>query len=147
MTDNKSSSVVGFAVYFELRRGTQTWQILVTPESPAQNVPASMFRRRLAPSQPRKMWKQVASGVTSKTINITAAVPNAPDAMTFVRSMFDSLVANQWVLLKQPIVVECTDEDAKNVQIGKVPYRVIGRVLKTRKVLRFPDKLFGEVSA
>lgn len=140
-TDNPIN--VGYAAYFELRKGAQTWQLLITPSSPEGldvQTPASMFRRRLMPSAPRKMWKQIASTSMAPGADITAKA-------SFLHPMLDSLVSNQWKVYMQPIIVETTREDLQDVRQGKVPYKVIGRVLKCRKALKFSDKLFGEVTA
>lgn len=145
MTDIINPNVIGYAAYFEFRKGPQTWQIIVTPTvaiDAAASVPASMFRRRLTPSAPRKMWKQVAAAGLHSGYVPPSATP--VDRIDFIRPMFDSLVTNQWKIHRQPIIVEMTKEDALEVRQGKVPYKVIGRVLKSRKVLKFFPKLFGE---
>jgi hypothetical protein len=136
MTDNKM--VVGYAVYYEIRKGAQTWQLLITPQVMGV-VPASMFRRRVSPIEPRKMWKQVAS------TSMTTPDKVGADRMNFVRTMFDSLVKTEWKMLDgtKPIVVEVTHDDLADIQSGKTPYKIIGRVLKSRKALRFPAKVFG----
>lgn len=145
---NNNMDVVGYAVYFEFRKQAQTWQMLITPESREASMPASMFRRRLNPAQPRKMWKQIAS-TTMANVAVTApgSLADSPESrLGFVKAMLDSLILNGWKIYRQPIVVECTNEDMQHVRLGKAPYKIIGRVLKSRKALRFPDKLFGEVS-
>ena len=136
MTDNKM--VVGYAVYYEIRKGAQTWQLLITPQVMGV-VPASMFRRRVSPIETRKMWKQVAS------TSMTTPDKVGADRMNFVRTMFDSLVKTEWKMLDgtKPIVVEVTHDDLADIQSGKTPYKIIGRVLKSRKALRFPAKVFG----
>ena len=142
MTTDKPINV-GFAAYFEFRKGPQTWQLLITPSSPEGldvQAPASMFRRRLTPSAPRKMWKQIASTGMTQGADITTK-------SSFIHPMFDSLRDNGWKLYMQTIVVETTRDDLQDVRQGKVPYKVIGRVLKCRKALKFSDKLFGEVTA
>lgn len=144
MTTN-NTQVVGYAVYFEFRKQEQTWQMIITPESRESGMPASMFRRRLTPAQPRKMWKQIAS--TTMASAEPGSLADSPESrLGFVAPMLDSLIKNSWQLYRQPIIVECTVEDIQFVRLGKAPYKVIGRVLKSRKSLRFPDKLFGAVS-
>jgi hypothetical protein len=134
--------VSGLAVYFEFRKSQQTWQVLITPESREDRIPASMFRRRLNPAQPRKMWKQIASNSMSAELSVPV---NTDLRLSFAKSMLDSLVINSWTLYKNPIVVEVTKEDLADIRSGKTPYKIIGRVLKSRKKLGFADKLFGEV--
>ena len=136
--------IAGLAVYFEFRKQSQTWQVLLTPESAEERIPASMFRRRLNPAQPRKMWKQVAS--TAMSAHADPAQITTDARLNFVRSMLDSLVINDWKIYNKPIVVEVTKEDLAEIRLGKTPYKIIGRVLKSRKKLGFSDKLFGEIA-
>ena len=142
MTTNQTN-VVGYAVYFEVRRMTSTWQVIITPEAEAPGaraVPASMFRRRLSAAQPRKMWKQIASGSPAFSTTATSS-----QRMNFLTPFFDSLVGNSWKVTPgtKPIMVEVTSADMTDIAMGKAPYKIIGRVLKSRKALGscYPAKL------
>lgn len=51
---------------------------------------------------------------------------------------------NNWKLYKQPIVVEVTPEDLEEIRKSKTPYKVLGRVWKSRKFLGFPDDIIRD---
>lgn len=159
MTTN-STTIAGHAVYLEFRKGVMTTQVLIMPEgrgSSGHTIPMTMYRRRLSPVQPRKTWKMFASAISgpitsaATTTPLTGGLPVPADLkleaarrMSFTESLFVGLAANSWKLFKTPIVVEVEAKDLDDARSGKTPYKTIGRVLKARKSLGFPNELFGE---
>jgi hypothetical protein len=148
------------AVYVELVSPTSpmsgTVQILIMPEgtsSAEKLVPVTMYRRRVAPHAPRKTWKMISSAVT--TTQARMAVPGgmaidssvAESVMSFVTSVLANLGKHGWQVYRQPIVVEVTNEDLEAARLSKTPYKVIGRVLKSRAALGFPKEIIHPTSS
>jgi len=149
-----STNVCGYAMYLELihtsARG-RTVQVLVTPQgmtSAHTQVPFTLYTRRLTTMTPKKQWRR-SSSVTTPT-----GIPAVEARMSQTRIMRDymtSLANNDWRLYKEPIIVEITPEDLEDVRLAKTPYKILGRVWKTRKFLGFPaefiqDKTWTELA-
>ena len=160
--------VVGKAVYLEFRKATSsgssaTTQILLTPEASANstispgasaftepfNVQMAVYRRRISNYQPRKTWRFIAAGKSSKTITASGASANsaALTLLEFTNRTFEQMAADSWVLFKEPVVVEVTAEDMLSIRLGKTPYKVLGRVWRSRKFLGFPAEFYDKPTA
>lgn len=151
-TDTKSTH--SKAVYLELTLPSSpvsgTVQILIMPEGTSSSeklVPVTMYRRRVAPHAPRKTWKMISSAVTitqARTM-VPGGVPIdatvADNVMSFVSAVLSNLSKHGWKVYRQPVVVEVTSEDLESARLSKTPYKVIGRVLKSRAALGFPKEI------
>ena len=151
MTTN-SSPAVGKAVYLELVKGPMTTQVLFTPEghnAAHTTVPMALYRRRISTVQPRKTWRFASSNKTYSAALAAASSPattklEAPAlVLAFALNYISSLGAQDWKVRVAPIVVEATAEDLSDVQLGKTPYKLLGRVWKVRKKLGFPKEFVG----
>lgn len=151
-----ATEVVGRALYLEAERTSGTThyvtQILITPEvvlSTEVTANMAMYRRRISTVEPRKTWRHYSSPTNAKRAHegralalpdlLVAAVSD--DMLNFVRSTLTTLIepGNGYRLVKQPIVVEVTRADITDVRLGKTPYKIFGRVWKSRKKLGFPE--------
>lgn len=144
------------ALYLEFEKGPGVTQLLVLPEGVTasnQIVPLTMYRRRISPVQPRKMWRHFTSGVPAATLrarysSMATPVDNtdlANEMLKQVTPLLNGLVGSAWALRKEPIVVEVTPEDFDDALKAKTPYKVFGRVWKVRKALGFPKDFINEV--
>jgi len=144
--------VVGKAMYMELRNGTQTYQILITPDgisSTGKNVPSMVFRRQISASQPRKGWKHSGLPVTSvdefgvfQKRTKEDAMRLGADRLVMVGSTFNQLATYGYIMYKQPLYVEVSAEDLDGIRAGKTPYKVLGRITRVRRSLGFGEALF-----
>ena len=149
-----NTTVVGKALYLEMRRGGYTTQILLTPEAlslPGKLVPLTCYKRRISVTEPRKSWKQVSAGFTSeKDINTGAifqmsvdhAISTVPNRLQFVDNLFNQMISQGYTLYKTPIAVEVTHEDVEEIRMGKTPYKILGRITRCRRTLGFGEDLF-----
>jgi hypothetical protein len=64
--------------------------------------------------------------------------------MDFTKSLMTQLVASGYTLYKQPIVVEVASSDLDDVRLSKTPYKILGRVTRSRRKLEFGESLFNE---
>lgn len=144
--------VVGKAMYMELRQGTQTYQILITPDgisSTGKNVPSMVYRRQISASQPRKGWKHTGLPTTSVDEFGVFQKRTKEDAMRLgehriemVASTFNQLATYGYQVYKQPLFVEVAAEDLDGIRAGKTPYKVLGRITRVRRSLGFGEELF-----
>jgi hypothetical protein len=164
--------VVGKAVYLEFRKATgsgssATTQILLTPEARANstispgastftepfNVQMAVYRRRISNYQPRKTWRFIAAGKSSTAVPTGAVSPAvsvnsaALTLLEFTNRTFEAMASDSWVLFKEPVVVEVTSEDMMSIRLGKTPYKVLGRVWRSRKFLGFPAEFYDKPTA
>lgn len=150
-----NSSVVGKALYLEMHLRNYTTQILFTPEGITPSgkvVPMSAYKRRISPTEPRKSWRLVSSMHGSdrdgagKVIQLSKehALSTVRDRLSFTDSLFNQLIIQGWTLFKQPIVVEVSPEDLDDIRAGKTPYKILGRVTRSRRHYKFPETLFSE---
>lgn len=149
-----SSTVAGKALYLEFRHGGNTQQVIFTPEgitASGKAVPMTCYRRRISAMNPRKTWKQVSSSISSDKNPMTGAytplqkehaVLVSHNILSFTDSLFNQLITQGWKLYMQPIVVEVTKEDLDEVRMSKTPYKIIGRITRCRRVLKFGEELF-----
>lgn len=143
MTNINDKKPVGCAVYLELEKHPAVTQVLLMPEgltSKGHTVQFSMWRRRISPIQPRKAWRQISG---PRHTAATASTPEHKDEqarmlLMFTNPLIHGLVTAGWKLRKEAIVVEVSHEDLEDVRLSKTPYKVFGRVWKSRKALGFP---------
>lgn len=156
MTQTHDTEVVGRAVYLEFTKPNMTTQVLITPEGMSTShkmVPMAMYRRKLTKVHPRKTWNVGSSPVTSSMILSRSAALEPADRpaavvremLGLVRPLLDQLQLNSWSLYKDPIIVEVTKEDLEMVRSAKTPYKILGRINKTRKALGFPTEIIHPV--
>jgi hypothetical protein len=171
-TTTKTNDVIGQALYIEVAYNAPgnsmeyTTQVLITPEGTLADggtITMAAVRRRLSTKEPRKMWKTTKSYTTMARAKERQAliVPSANDAsvvddmLLSFKSGLDSLIAtsytastasdvNTWVLRGVPIVVDVTRDDLEDIRLAKTPYKVLGRVWRSRKKLGYPVEFLNE---
>lgn len=146
MTD-PTKPVQGIAVYAEFQKpGGATMMMMVTPDghdSEGKRVAASIYRRVVTPSTPRRQWRHSSLGLTALEFTGTS-VPSwkkdefSEDRLRIARSLFDGLLNGGWNLVGQPIYVEVSKKDLDDVNARKTPTKLIYRVNQSRTALGFP---------
>jgi hypothetical protein len=151
MSDTKTNAV-GKAVYMEMRRGSQTTQLILMPEVSIGDriVPMSIFRRSITSSSPRRAWRQSSTAYKSVTndgvfvqLDKELALATFSHRMLNFDSLFKQLISYGYTVHKQPIVVEITEQDAMDASNNKTPYKVLGRITRSRRALDFGESLFA----
>lgn len=144
--------MIGAAVYLELwkdynsGRDTMTTQVILIPETQVgvNYLPYSMYWRRISTDFPRKNWSYSTSGHRSTTL-LASDTPDAAVAKmnAEIVKYIGGMLNSGWTLRKEPIIVELDIDDVQTAKLGKTPYKVLGRVNRTRIALGFPDKLLN----
>lgn len=146
--------VVGKAVYMEFRSGSQTYQMIITPDgitTEGKNVPSTIYRRQISKIKPRRAWKtyalpklaQEVTGVFHSRGN-QDALNDAVTRLNYVDSTFSRMDSYNYTLYKQPIVVEVSQADLNEIRLSKTPYKILGRITRLRRHLGFGEQLFSE---
>lgn len=146
--------VIGKAVYMEFRSGSQTYQMIITPDgisSEGKNVPSTIYRRQISKLKPRRAWKTYALPKLPQEVSGAFYTRTSQDALAgalerlgFTESTFSRMDAYNYVLYKQPIVVEVSQADLNEVRLSKTPYKILGRITRLRRHLGFSEQLFSE---
>ena len=149
-----SNQVMGKALYMELRNGGQTYQLMLTPDGFATDgryVPATIYRRQISASKPRRAWKTIA--LPSIKVNAFGAFDKVPhgeaiaeaeNRMKHMYQVISRLKDYGYKLYKKAIIVEVSAEDMNDIRQSKTPYKVLGRITRVRRTLGFSENLFAE---
>lgn len=149
-----NTTIVGKALYLEMRRGGYTTQVLMTPEGLTLNgkvVPMTCYKRRISSAEPRKSWRQVSSGFVSEKDNNTGtlfmmntehALATVQNRLYFVDNLFNQMIGQGYTVYKTPIAIEVTHDDLDEIRQGKTPYKILGRITRCRRTLGFGEELW-----
>lgn len=145
----EKTKVVGKALYLELRNGTQTYQMLLTPDgvsSTGRAVPSTLYRRQISKSKPRRAWKTYSlpalplnSFGIYETQSLDDAIQSANDRITYISTTINQLNSYSYKLYKSPILVEVAQEDLESIRLSKTPYKILGRITRVRRTLGFGE--------
>jgi len=145
--------VIGRALYAEFRSGSQTYQMIITPDgltADGRNVPSTIYRRQVSAMKPRRAWKTYAlpklqqepTGVyTSMTEEL--ALSQASSRLTYIESSFLRMEGYGYKLYMKPLIIEVSQADLDDIRASKTPYKILGRITRVRKALGFGEKLFA----
>ena len=134
------SNSVGTAVYMEVVKGTSfAYQVFITPQGPTTNgtiAPSMVMQRKLTTSFNKTRWVIKACNlvtmrdgdVNDPTLALEAADKSLAQHMNFLRQ----LSTGNFKLRKQLIHVAVTSEDLDEMLLGKTPYKILGRMERTR---------------
>lgn len=149
----EKDKVIGKALYMELRSGSNTYQMILTPDgmtSQGRNVPATVYRRQISSVKPRRAWKTYALPVLPQDgfgnfsrSEADVALSDAANRSQYVENIFNRLSSYGYALYKTPIVVEVSQADIDEIRHGKTPYKILGRITRLRRHQGFGEKLFA----
>lgn len=151
-----TDKVQGYALYAELGRDDKSSlvQFFIVPDGyteAGQFVPARLYYRQLHSYAPKRQWRIatmnhndvrniIDTGVTLDSDNLVNF------ALTRLNDNFARLIGrvsqgSGWKLIKQPLVVEVSQKDMKDVAMAKTPSKVIYRIQQVKKGTNFPEAL------
>jgi len=142
--------LMGMGIYLELpnEAGTQTTQILITPEGKTEkgdDVPMGVISRTVATWSPRAQWRTSFIRPNAKTPEEVALTTPTSTATDFAEQV-ERILKRQMMygltnLRNKPIVFELTDVDFTDILDWKAPASALRRINKARVALTFPEKL------
>jgi hypothetical protein len=149
--------IQGFAVYFEVARGSNTVvQFLLTPDgfnTADDFVGARMYYRQLSSAQPRKQWQgyTLEKDTILKLLTDTdVSIDLVSASETFTENRLEKTVGNlisrlsydnNWRITYKPLVVEVSKKDLSDISSWKTPTKVIYRVQQVKKAVGYPETL------
>lgn len=154
MTTTNLTAVAGIASYFELRRAHgdtyYTLQIVLIPEGETADgttVPSSYYYRRISSVAMRKTWHVMSSSklLSSPTMSHLSLEQRVAEIFKNISTAFDNAVRNNYVMTGAPIFVEVTKDDMGSVRMAKTPYKLLGRIWKSRKAMGYPEAFVGHL--
>jgi hypothetical protein len=141
--------VVGKALYLELRAGTSTYQLLLTPDGISSNgraVPATVYRRQISSAKPRRAWKTYSLPAldlnafgTYEVVEKDKALHTADSRVGYMATTLSQLKSYGYTLYKQPLLIEVSQEDLESIRLSKTPYKILGRITRVRRTLGFGE--------
>jgi hypothetical protein len=141
--------VVGKALYLELRAGTSTYQLLLTPDGISSNgraVPATVYRRQISSAKPRRAWKTYSLPAldlnafgTYEVVEKDKALHIADSRVGYMATTLSQLKSYGYTLYKQPLLIEVSQEDLESIRLSKTPYKILGRITRVRRTLGFGE--------
>jgi hypothetical protein len=141
--------VVGKALYLELRAGTSTYQMLLTPDGISSNgraVPATVYRRQISSAKPRRAWKTYSLPAldlnafgTYEVVEKDKALHTADSRVGYMATTLSQLKSYGYTLYKQPLLIEVSQEDLESIRLSKTPYKILGRITRVRRTLGFGE--------
>jgi hypothetical protein len=150
-------TIQGFAVYFEVARGSNTVvQFLLTPDgfnTADDFVGARMYYRQLSSTQPRKQWQGYTlekDTVLKLLAGTELSISSMPTSEDFTENRLDKTIGNlikrlhydnNWRITYKPLVVEVSKKDLSDISSWKTPTKVIYRVQQVKKAVGFPETL------
>jgi hypothetical protein len=160
---DKESKVQGYSVYAELGREDKLSlvQFFITPDGyteVGQFVPARLYYRQLHSHAPKRQWRittinelDVMSLVESGS-SMSSIYPKTKDEFVIERLQgnFRNIVQRlimgsggsaNWKLIYNPLVVEVSNKDMRDVALSRTPTKVVYRIQQAKKGMKYPEAL------
>ena len=143
-----SKDFVGRALYLELRRDTETSQVILTPQlkNPLKDsiLKPYIISRNLHPDTQRKGWRY-SSGprntYSGDAIDFADGIKMMASQIEWAAPLLVGYEAGGWKIVNKPLVVDMTIEDAINVAQKVTPSALLRRIMKSRAEAGFPEKV------
>lgn len=151
-----TKSVQGVAVYGEFARAGATTQVIVTPDgfdSDGNEVNMCIVRRTVTTSSPRKQWRfsgimqsdPIMQIAADKGIGLDEAKEvSCDERMRYAASLFDQIARGDWLMVKDPILVEVSKIDLDAIKAHKTPTKLLYRITQCRAAKGYPADLVNE---
>lgn len=145
------SKTVANVLYIELRRGTNTAQIVVAPpvQHPVRGTvtPAHILTRQISVKNPRRMWNFYASPTVISapipTLGLDKVIEQSAAYVNDFAPYFSGFASGGWALYKAPVAVGMSLDDLEDVIKGDTPAALLRRVLRVRSDAGYDDALFS----
>ena len=143
-----------YALYMELTKDTRGSQVLVIPplydSLSGRTMPAQIMTRKISEAHPRRSWSKVTVrkefnsdpvlhiGDMSATTVAELVAPVVDEVGIFITGM----AAGRWKMVKEPVMVELSFEDTRDIQSDKTPNALIRRIMKARAEAGYPATIW-----
>lgn len=146
---DKDKPIQGVSVYAEFAKPGYRTEIFITPDgfsNEGKVVPAKIFSRITSADKPKKVWQQYTVQLAEDMAKVGETLLDealrseyVDKRLTHLENVFAGLVANEWQLTKEPVLIETSKNDLSEIAESKTPTKVIYRINQSRKALGFPE--------
>jgi hypothetical protein len=140
--------VQGVGIYAEFARNDATTQIIVCPDgydNTGRLIGLSVVRRVITAKNPKKPWRftilEAESG--GGTIMDTEKDSYCAKRMAVPATLFDQILAGDWKMVGEPILLEVSKKDLDDIGVKKTPTKLLYRAMQSRSALGFPENLIN----
>jgi hypothetical protein len=161
---DKESKVQGYSMYAELGREDKLSlvQFFITPDGyteTGQFVPARLYYRQLHSHAPKRQWRITtineanAMSLIEAGSSISAIYPKTREEFVIerlqgnFRGIIQRIIGSgsgssaNWKLIYNPIVVEVSNKDMRDVALSRTPTKVVYRIQQAKKGMKYPEAL------
>lgn len=143
-----SKDFVGRALYLELRRDTETSQVILTPQlkNPLKDsiLKPYIISRNLHPDTQRKGWRY-SSGprntYSGDAIDFADGIKMMASQIEWVAPLLVGYEAGGWKIVNKPLVVDMSHDDSVDIAKKVTPAALLRRIMKARGEAGFPEKV------
>lgn len=146
---DKDKPIQGVSVYAEFSKPGYRTEIFITPDgfsAEGKLVPAKIFSRITSADKPKKVWQQYTVQLVEDMAKVGETLLDPANKESYVEkrlahleNVFVGLVANEWQLVKEPVLIETSKNDLSELAESKTPVKIVYRINQSRKALGFPD--------
>ena len=146
---DKDKPIQGVSVYAEFAKPGYRTEIFITPDgfsNEGKVVPAKIFSRITSADKPKKVWQQYAVQLVEDMAKVgeTLLDPSKREdyvskRLEYLENVFAGLVANEWQITKEPVLIETSKNDLSEIAESKTPVKIVYRINQSRKALGFPE--------
>lgn len=144
----KEKDVQGIALYAQFHKPGAMTQLLITPdgyEESGDKVLASLYRRIVTESTPKKQWRSSiirSTDVEGYDFEVTHdRAMFAEKRLSFAVQLFDSLLSGKWELHKEPIYLEVSKKDLTDIRSAKTPTKLMYRINQSREAMGYETEI------
>lgn len=143
-----SKDFVGKALYIELRRGTETSQVILTPQlkNPLKDsiLKPYIISRNLHSDTQRKAWRYSSgprNSYVGEAIDYADGIKMMAAQLKWASPLLVGYGAGGWTVVNKPLVVDMSHDDSIDVANKVTPSALLRRIMKSRTEAGFPDKV------
>lgn len=142
---DKEKEVQGLAIYGEFRKGSDTLQIIVTPDGYTPDgkfVPMKTHRRVVSANAPRSQWKSLGCYGIDDAEFPQFSAQWAEKRVRNIHSVLNQMELHGWLPVAPPLVVEASRKDMADISDLATPTKIIYRIQVSRTAAGYPAELF-----
>jgi hypothetical protein len=139
---------LGTALYFEMRRGPSTSQIIITPQifNPVTEVTQkpNILTRQISATTPKRAWRYyefVNVPVLEKTEDMERTFANLNLILSEASPFLVGYVSGGWLIVERPLAIEVSLADLDDIAATKTPAAFIRRMLRSRAEAGYPNEV------
>lgn len=147
-----TKQAVSKALYIEMRRETETSQVILTPQlkNPLKDslVKPYIISRHLTATTKRKGWRYTSGPrvpLLDKTSDQLRAIEMVSPMLKWASPLLTGYQAGGWKVVNKPLFVEMSTDDVIDIISKKTPSALLRRIMKSRTEAKYPETVQVEL--